>query len=95
MRCTAAIKSCCCAGKTFPGSVDQRTLPDAGVCRSEACKESYEDQCVPLGSACLTIKIWLHCTAIVTVFDVAPPIMITTGTALSGETAAGTWAFTW
>src|SRR5712692_10346331 len=37
----------------------------------------------------------VYCTAIVTVFDITPPIDITTGTALPLAEAAGTLAFTW
>jgi hypothetical protein len=36
-----------------------------------------------------------HCTAIVTVFDVAPGMEITTGTALFAANPGGTCAFTW
>ena len=38
----------------------------------------------------------LYCTAIVTVFDEDPPVMVsTTGTMLPFEDPAGTCAFTW
>ena len=36
-----------------------------------------------------------HCTGIVTVFEVAPPMAITMGTAAPFEDAAGTSASTW
>jgi hypothetical protein len=36
-----------------------------------------------------------HCTAMVTVFEVAPPMAIMTGTAAPFEEAAGTSASTW
>jgi len=35
-----------------------------------------------------------YCTAMVTVLEVTPPILRTTGTALPGEASAGTRAFT-
>ena len=36
-----------------------------------------------------------YCTAIVTVLEVLPPIVMTTATVPPAGASAGTWAFTW
>jgi hypothetical protein len=49
------------------------------------------------GAECLVVVVVLfdHCTGMVTVFEVAPPMAITTGTAAPFGDAAGTSASTW
>jgi hypothetical protein len=83
--------------KTFDLQLQERPPQTRGIRAADGFTRPAQSISKRTGSSPRMIRCRkvIYCTAMVTVFDVTPPMEITTGTADSVADPAGTCAFTW